>query len=495
MRQVTVEYSGKYYNIELSDDENVKSLTQKVTEETLLSSNLFVLKTEDGSVLDEVMMANISKLKIDMRPKGKVSTELVSMVSLDTMTATMAIPKSNTQASLVDEPKSKPNCVSCSKQATFCCVDCSTKLEAVTYCSSCFSSHTEEGVNHVSIQVTFVQHGGKQQAESKKPVPVPNYVAMSNQEPDVIREKYDIVEVLGSGTFGTVKLARCKTGDQQLVAIKYIDRTPGIEGQELSREIRIMKKLRHGNIITFVDVMITRTRILIVMEAYQGGDLQKLLRTRGLCIGEARRFFIQIMEAVQYLHSNNIAHRDLKLENILLTADQKSIAVTDFGLSNSQRSNANGSVSNSCQLHTFCGTPEYLAPEVLLTGWKKKEGYDGFKTDIWACGVILYALLTRKLPFRDPTAVGLAAIIISMKYDETVLPPSTVPLIRTVFNENPKKRPKSNQIIKHPWMKEKDDEDHAIIRRQEEWCGPETSSTFRKSSVSASSTIKHCVVC
>ncbi|KAI9314060.1 kinase-like domain-containing protein [Dichotomocladium elegans] len=201
--------------------------------------------------------------------------------------------------------------------------------------------------------------------------------------------QYSIIKTIGTGSFGKVKLAvHSITG--QKVALKIINRKK-IASMDLSgrvkREIQYLKLLRHPHIIKLYEVIATPTDIIMVIE-YAGGELFNYIVEKGrMSEDDARRFFQQIICAVEYCHRHKIVHRDLKPENLLLDANNN-VKIADFGLSNI--------MTDGDFLKTSCGSPNYAAPEVI-----SGRLYAGPEVDVWSCGVILYVMLCGRLPFDD----------------------------------------------------------------------------------------------
>ncbi|KAF8032735.1 hypothetical protein BT93_D1601 [Corymbia citriodora subsp. variegata] len=208
-----------------------------------------------------------------------------------------------------------------------------------------------------------------------------------------MEERYDLLEKLGSGKSGVVRLARDKK-TKELVAVKYIERGEKID-KNVQREIINHRSLRHPNIVRFKEVLLTPTHLAVVMEYAAGGQLLKILNNDGrFTEDEARVFFQQLISGVSHFHSAETCHRDLKLESILLDGSPtRCLKICDFGYSRSTllHSQANSAV----------GTLGYIAPEVLLG----KE-YDGKIADVWSCGVTLYVMLVGGYPFEDPHDPG-----------------------------------------------------------------------------------------
>jgi serine/threonine-protein kinase SRK2 len=202
-------------------------------------------------------------------------------------------------------------------------------------------------------------------------------------------DKYEVVKDLGAGNFGVARLLRHKE-TKELVAMKYIERGRKID-ENVAREIINHRSLRHPNIIRFKEVILTPTHLAIVMEYASGGELfERICNAGRFSEAEARYFFQQLICGVDYCHSLQICHRDLKLENTLLDGSPAPLLkICDFGYSKS-------SLLHSRPKSTV-GTPAYIAPEVL-----SRREYDGKHADVWSCGVTLYVMLVGGYPFEDP---------------------------------------------------------------------------------------------
>ncbi|XP_027932155.1 CBL-interacting serine/threonine-protein kinase 3-like isoform X2 [Vigna unguiculata] len=211
--------------------------------------------------------------------------------------------------------------------------------------------------------------------------------------------KYEVGRTIGEGTFAKVKFARnSETGDP--VALKILDKEKVLKymlAEQIQREIATMKLIKHPNVVQLYEVMGSKTKIYIILEFVTGGELfHKILNSGRMREKEARRYFQQLINAVDYCHSRGVYHRDLKLENLLLDSFGN-LKISDFGLSALSQQ-----VRDDGLLHTTCGTPNYVAPEVLNDG-----GYDGAAADLWSCGVILFVLLAGYLPFDDTNILNL----------------------------------------------------------------------------------------
>ncbi|KAA3476598.1 CBL-interacting serine/threonine-protein kinase 8-like [Gossypium australe] len=203
--------------------------------------------------------------------------------------------------------------------------------------------------------------------------------------------KYEIGRTIGEGTFAKVKFAQnTETGES--VAVKVLDRSTIIKHKmvdQIKREISIMKLVRHPYVVRLHEVVASRTKIYIILEFITGGELfDKIVHKGRLSEAEARRFFQQLIDGVEYCHSKGVYHRDLKPENLLLDS-LGNLKISDFGLSALPEQGVS-------LLRTTCGTPNYVAPEVL-----SHKGYDGAVADVWSCGVILYVLMAGYLPFDE----------------------------------------------------------------------------------------------
>mmetsp|Transcript_26144 Transcript_26144/g.42630 ORF Transcript_26144/g.42630 Transcript_26144/m.42630 type:complete len:367 (+) Transcript_26144:159-1259(+) len=207
--------------------------------------------------------------------------------------------------------------------------------------------------------------------------------------------KYEIGKTIGEGTFGKVKSAiNTETGEQ--VALKVLDKSAIQKqnmGPQIKKEISIMKMVSHPHVVRLIEVLASRTKIFIVLEMVTGGELfDKIVAEGRFSEDKARFYFRQLLAGVEYCHARGVCHRDLKPENLLLD-ENGNLKISDFGLSALY---SGGTDEGMKLLHTTCGTPNYVAPEVLAD-----QGYDGRKADLWSCGVILYVLLAGFLPFDE----------------------------------------------------------------------------------------------
>ncbi|WZZ01173.1 hypothetical protein YC2023_073501 [Brassica napus] len=269
---------------------------------------------------------------------------------------------------------------------------------------------------------------------------------MEEERRVVLFGKYEIGRLLGKGTFAKVYNAKHITTGES-VAIKIINKDHVMKRNgmmdQIKREISIMKLVRHPNIVELKEVMATKTKIFFVMEFVRGGELFAKVVKGKLKEDAARRYFQQLISAVDFCHSRGVSHRDLKPENLLVD-ENGDLKVSDFGLSALPEQ-----LLQDGLLHTQCGTPAYVAPEVL-----RKKGYDGAKADIWSCGVVLYVLLAGYLPFQDENLMNMYRKIFKAEFD---FPPWFSPEARRLISKllvvDPEKRISIPAITRTPWFR------------------------------------------
>uniref|UniRef100_A0A453AZB3 non-specific serine/threonine protein kinase n=1 Tax=Aegilops tauschii subsp. strangulata TaxID=200361 RepID=A0A453AZB3_AEGTS len=286
--------------------------------------------------------------------------------------------------------------------------------------------------------------------------------------------KYEMGRTLGEGHFGKVRLARhADTGRafaikildrQRILAMKIDEQVRAPSAQSIDRffpgffrlaclfvvvvaqiktEIATLKLLKHPNVVRLYEVAASKTKIYMVLEYVNGGELFEKIALKGkLSEKEGRKLFQQLMDAVSYCHERGVYHRDLKPENVLVDA-KGNIKVSDFGLSALPQHQRKDGL-----LHTTCGSPNYIAPEVLLN-----KGYDGSMSDVWSCGVILYVMLTGNLPFDDENMVVLYQKILKGDYRiPKWLSPGAQDILRKLLDPNPITRLGMDGIREHDWF-------------------------------------------
>ncbi|KAJ3416908.1 hypothetical protein HDV05_007966 [Chytridiales sp. JEL 0842] len=251
---------------------------------------------------------------------------------------------------------------------------------------------------------------------------------------------YTIGKTIGEGSFGKVKLGVHKLTGQE-VAIKVVDR---IHAPTVVREIETWRHLHHPNISQLYEVLVTENRIYMVTELCSGGEAFDYIVAHGKLPdrgAETRRIFRQVVEAVQYCHGKGFVHRDLKLENVLLTSDL-TVKVIDFGFTREY--------NDRNLLDTYCGSVAYSAPE-MISGIK----YSGPLADIWSLGVILYTLVCGYLPFDDDNDVLLHKKITQLDYElPDFLHSDTKDLITSILKLSPTERLSISSILAHPWFQD-----------------------------------------
>jgi len=258
-----------------------------------------------------------------------------------------------------------------------------------------------------------------------------------------ITEFYTIGKCLGEGTFGKVRkgvhlLSGVKVAIKILMKKRIVDVA---DVERVAREITILKKVKHINIIRLFEVVDTPKYIFLIMEFAEGGELfDYIVKCHRVPEAESCRVMHMIINAVDHCHKNNIIHRDLKPENLLL--DRRNvIKLVDFGLGNI--------VEPGQLLKTACGSPCYAAPE-MIAGMK----YEGTMVDIWSMGVILYALVCGYLPFEHSNTNMLYRKIINGDFScPKWMSQGVQNLVRRMLCTDPKKRFSIEKIRHHPWYK------------------------------------------
>ncbi|KAM0852911.1 hypothetical protein ACQ4PT_051437 [Festuca glaucescens] len=256
--------------------------------------------------------------------------------------------------------------------------------------------------------------------------------------------KYEVGRTIGEGTFAKVKFAQnTETGES--VAMKVLDRSSILKHKmvdQIKREISIMKLVRHPNVVRLHEVLASRKKIFIILEFITGGELfDKIIRHGRLSEADARKYFQQLIDGVDFCHSKGVYHRDLKPENLLLDS-QGNLKISDFGLSA-------WPAQGGTLLRTTCGIPNYVAPEVL-----SHKGYDGALADTWSCGVILYVLLAGYLPFDEVDLTTLYGKIESAEYSfPAVFPSGVKSLIRRILDPKPDTRIRIEEVRNDEWFK------------------------------------------
>ena len=219
-------------------------------------------------------------------------------------------------------------------------------------------------------------------------------------------------------------------------------------GNQIKKEISIMKVVHHPNVVQLKEVLASRTKIFIVLELVTGGELfDSIVKEGKFSDDKARKYFRQLIHGLSYCNTKGVCHRDLKPENLLLDQNAN-LKISDFGLSALYTGGDDGETNQrTLLLHTTCGTPNYVAPEVL-----EDKGYDGKKADIWSCGVILYVLLAGFLPFDEKKMADLFRKIQAAEVQYPAwFSDDARDLLGTILTASPGDRATISDIQQHSW--------------------------------------------
>ena len=279
---------------------------------------------------------------------------------------------------------------------------------------------------------------------TEKEKPIKNKKSITKGK--ILGGQFIIGEEIGKGTFGVVHIAtHIITGEK--VAVKMLFKNKILEESQkkrLEREIKILKILRHKNIVHLYNVLNTSSTIYLVMEYIKGKELFEIIvHKKRLSEMESLKYYQQLISGIEYLGKIRVAHRDLKPENLLIDSNDN-LKIADFGLSNMYKHNE--------LLSTACGSPSYAAPEMIAG-----EKYIGLNADIWSSGIILYTMLCGSLPFEDKNNEILYEKIKKgiFKIPE-FLSENAKDILQKILVVDPKKRYNISQIKKHPWFNQLD---------------------------------------
>jgi len=293
------------------------------------------------------------------------------------------------------------------------------------------------GTGYGEFHITARFTGGSEDIERK----------ISSSKDKKIKDVDTIGKMIGSGAFSQVFYATSKA-DNKPYAIKAISKSR-IEPEELKnlrREIDILRKLSHPHIIQLIQVFETPANLSLVLEYVEGGELfDAIVARERFSEWDAVIVIKQVLEAIQYCHQNGVAHRDLKPDNLLLansTSQDFFIKLADFGLAKDFAAS---------KLNTFCGSPDYVAPEIL-----EHKPY-GTSVDIWSIGVITYVLLCGYPPFYGESQFQQFKMIVKGQYE---FPPNewnTVSdeaknFIARILVVNPQERATSEECLEDPFI-------------------------------------------
>ena len=271
---------------------------------------------------------------------------------------------------------------------------------------------------------------------------IKDYYLINDNYPKSQVSFYKYGRLIGKGAFGKVNLGlHVLTG--RIVAIKSFNlkklKNEGAKAK-IYHEINLMKNLRHSSIVKLLDTFETPKYILIVMENISGGDLLSFVKKRTKISEKISKFiFRQILQAIKYIHSKNIVHRDIKLDNVLIDLNNN-IKICDFGV---------GKIIHEGEILTDqCGTPAYIAPEIL-----ENKGYEGPPVDLWSSGVVLYSMLSGTVPFKSNNVKDLQHNIMSGNFSEIPdISKECNDLLHKLLQVNPKKRINIDEALEHPWF-------------------------------------------
>jgi serine/threonine protein kinase len=258
-------------------------------------------------------------------------------------------------------------------------------------------------------------------------------------------ENYNVWSDIGRGSYAIVKLATHKA-NMQKCAIKVYSKTSLADSalnSNVMREIKILKMIDHPNIVKFYEQIEGENNLYIVMEYVRGIGLNNHLIAKSLkklMENEACQIFTQVIYALQYCHSKNITHRDIKLENIQLDL-HFNVKLIDFGFATCYSKDKKSLI--------YCGSPSYMAPEII-----NKTEFKGPPVDIWACGIVLYLLVTGEFPFKSNNE---KRVFEKIRKGSISIPPFISPLccdlITKILQIDPSIRPSASEILNHPWIK------------------------------------------
>ena len=328
-------------------------------------------------------------------------------------------------------------------------------------------------ISEISKGSTAVKDSNYYMQKSKKLIEyIKDYYEKYNKYPETKINFYLYGRRIGQGAFGKVNLGlNVLTG--RVVAIKSFKKTSETKFysnmKKILYETNLMKRFNHPNITKILEVFHDEEYMLIIMEYINGGNLFSFVKKRRKLSEKTAKFlFRQIILGIRHIHSQNIVHRDIKLENIIIDLNN-TVKICDFGI---------GKVLNSPDeiLYDKCGTPMYMAPEIILTS--KKKGYKGFPVDIWSSGITLYIMLSGALPFNIKNKSTVDDVSLSdmrdknensdLKYQIVNNKPKKIKnisneaknLLNRLLDKNPEKRPTCDEILNHPWLKNNNIDDN-----------------------------------
>ncbi|OCT69202.1 hypothetical protein XELAEV_18040512mg [Xenopus laevis] len=278
----------------------------------------------------------------------------------------------------------------------------------------------------------------------------PNMTSFKHEN---VEDLYELLEKLGSGHFGVVKKCRQKSTGTYFAG-KFIKTRKckgsrlGLDRDQIEREVFILQQLEHPNIMRLHDVFASKAEMVLILELIRGGELFDFIAEKeALSEEDAIEFLEQILKGVTYMHTCNIAHLDLKPENIMLQekdVPHPKIKIIDFGLAQK--------IEDGAVFKSLCGTPQYIAPEVI--------NYEplGPPTDMWSIGVITYILLSGLSPFQGETDQETLTNVVSGNYefDDRIFKQTSElakDFIQQLLLKDPRDRMTAVECLIHPWIK------------------------------------------
>lgn len=271
--------------------------------------------------------------------------------------------------------------------------------------------------------------------------------------------RYVLGEQIGAGTFAKVRVA-VNTQTHERVAIKCIPRSALHSTENVRREVAALRRINHPHLCNLHDVLVSRDTLYLVTELAAGGELfDRITKSRHFSENKSRAYFKQLVSAVAYCHMHGVCHRDIKPENIFLSADERTLKLGDFGLAGlvggglatSAPAAETTSFAGESVFHSRCGTPGYVAPEVLAG-----HGYAGEPADCWSCGVVLFVMLAGQSPWHGSSV---EEILQSSKHPEAIqfpayFSPGVRSLLCRILVADPQSRATTAEILEHPWTRQ-----------------------------------------
>lgn len=305
------------------------------------------------------------------------------------------------------------------------------------------SSHTNSSHSNNQLDISS-PHSIEEEHETTRPFRFSDLPNRGCHDYNLfVPPSYVLGPIIGEGEFAKVRMA-CNLVTNGAVAIKSFRRRRGglssSIDEQILREVNVLKGLRCRNIVKVFESLVYGDRVFMVMEIMTKGDLRKYInKTGAMKESNARKMFADILNGVVYLHQHRIAHLDLKLENLLLN-EESVIKITDFGCARIQ--------VGQKRFNTPCGSYAYGAPEVI-----SGQTYDGMKADIWSLGVILYCMVSARLPYADD---GQLTELIWERREAPDVPswvsPECCKLIRSSLRYKAERRINETQMMTHSWM-------------------------------------------